>query len=99
MTQKVISYQVADTIDVKAFSSTFKAELYYSDPAELFFKTGPDRYVYILKYGAVCFLNYDDGSIAEVLEQIIPFCKNIFSNKHRPHIFRSKGFHLLYNLV
>jgi len=81
MTQKVISYQVADTIDVKAFSSTFKAELYYSDPAELFFKTGTDRYVYVLKYGAVCFLNYDDASIAEVLEQIIPFCKNIFSNK------------------
>lgn len=81
MTQKVISYQVADTIDVKAFSSTFQAELYYSDPAELFFKTGADRYVYVLKYGAVCFLNYDDPSIAKVLEQIIPFCKNIFTNK------------------
>jgi uncharacterized Rmd1/YagE family protein len=81
MTQKVISYQIADTIDVKGFCSAFKAELHYSDPSELFFKTGTDRYVYVFKYGAVCFLNYDDNSIAEVLKQIIPFCKNVFSDK------------------
>jgi len=81
MTQKVISYQVADAIDVKGFCSAFKAELYYADPAELFFRTGDDRYVYVFKYGAVCFLNYDDAGIAEILQQIIPFCKNIFVNK------------------
>lgn len=81
MTQKVVSYQIADAIDVKGFSSAFNAELYYSDPAELFFKTGQDRYVYVFKYGAVCFLNYDDASIATMLEQTIPFCKNIFANK------------------
>jgi required for meiotic nuclear division protein 1 len=81
MTQKVISYQIADTIDVKGFCAVFKAELYYSDPSELFFKTSPDQYVYVFKYGAVCFLNYDDRGISQVLEQIIPFCKNVFSNK------------------
>jgi|GEM_PF-6783691 len=54
MTQKVISYQIADTIDVKGFCSASKAELNYIDPAELFFRTGPDRYVYVLKYGGVC---------------------------------------------
>jgi uncharacterized Rmd1/YagE family protein len=81
MTEKVISYQVADSIDVKGFCSTFKADLYYSDPAELFFRMGGDRYLYVFKYGAVCFLNYDDAAIAEILKQIIPFCKNIFVNK------------------
>ena len=81
MTQKVISYQIADSIDVKAFSQAFKAELHYSDPAELFFKTGADRYVYVFKYGAVCFLNYDDQAIGQLLKEIIPFCKNIFTNK------------------
>lgn len=81
MTEKVISYQIADSIDVKGFCSVFKAVLYYSDPAELFFKMGGDRYLYVFKYGAVCFLNYDDASIAKILKQIIPFCKNIFANK------------------
>ena len=81
MTQKVISYQIADAIDVKGFSSFFKAELHYSDPSELFFRTDADRYVYVFKYGAVCFLNYDDKAIAELLESILPFCKNVFANK------------------
>jgi required for meiotic nuclear division protein 1 len=81
MTQKVISYQIADAIDVKAFALGFKAELYYSDPSELFFKTGADQYVYVFKYGAVCFLNYNDAAIGEMLKDIIPFCKNIFVSK------------------
>lgn len=81
MTEKVISYQIADSIDVKGFCAVFKAELYYSDPSELFFRMGTDRYLYVFKYGAVCFLNYDDAAIAKTLEQIIPFCKNIFASK------------------
>jgi uncharacterized Rmd1/YagE family protein len=81
MTQKVISYQIADTIDVKGFSSVFKAELHYSDPSELFFRTGADQYVYVFKYGAVCFLNYEDAAIAEVLKLILPFCKNVFADR------------------
>jgi uncharacterized Rmd1/YagE family protein len=78
MTQKVVSYQVADTIDVKQFCSAFKGELYYRDPAELFYKTDMDQYVYIFKYGAVCFLNYDPVRISEFLHFLAPFCKTLF---------------------
>lgn len=78
MTQNVVSYQVADTIDVKEFASVFKAELSYNDPAELFYKTDTGRYVYIFKYGAVCFLNYDVVHISEFLNFIKPFCKTLF---------------------
>jgi required for meiotic nuclear division protein 1 len=78
MTHKVISYQIADSIDVKGFSSAFKAELVYSDPSELFYKTDPQQYVYVFKYGAVCFLNYDVFRTSEFLRLIAPFCKNLF---------------------
>ena len=80
MTQNVVSYQVADSIDVKGFSSGFKAELCYNDPTELFYKTGEGHYVYIFKYGSVCFLNYDVVRISEFLNFIKPFCKNLFAN-------------------
>jgi uncharacterized Rmd1/YagE family protein len=80
MTKKVISYQIADTIDVKQFSSFFKAEVYYSDPSELLYRTAMDEYVYVFKYGAVCFLNYDVVRISEFLNLIKPFCKNIFEH-------------------
>lgn len=78
MSKKVVSYQVADLIDVKQFSSAFKAELYYSDPSELFYRTDPDQFVYVFKYGAVCFLNYDPVSISQFLRLITPYCKNLF---------------------
>src|SRR5215218_6443063 len=81
MQQQVISYQLAESIDVKAFSSTFKAEIYFSDPAELFYRISAERYFYVFKYGAVCFLNFDEASIQEVLLQIKPFCKNLFNER------------------
>lgn len=80
MIRKVISYQIADSINIKEFSSVFKAELYYNDPAELFYKTDEDQYVYVFKYGAVCFLNYDIFHISEFLRLITPYCKNLFEN-------------------
>lgn len=80
MTQKVVSYQIADSIDVKQFSAAFKAELYYSDPSELFYKIDTDQFVYVFKYGAVCFLNYDAVSISQFLRLITPFCKTLFED-------------------
>lgn len=78
MLQKVVSYQVADSIDVKRFSSSFTGELYYHDQSELFYRTGAEQYVYIFKYGAVCFLNYGVKEIDAFLLLIYPYCKNLF---------------------
>lgn len=80
MQQKVVSYQLAESIDVKGFSTAFEAELYFSDPAELFYRINAERYIYVFKYGAVCFLNLDEASIENVLLQIKPFCKNLFKD-------------------
>jgi uncharacterized Rmd1/YagE family protein len=78
MLQKVLSYQIADSIDIKAFKATFKAELHYADADELFYITGAHRYIYVFKYGVVCFLNYDPIPISEFLRLISSFCKNAF---------------------
>jgi required for meiotic nuclear division protein 1 len=80
MTQKVISYQVADAIDLKQFITAFKADLAYNDPAELLYRMDTDQYIYVFKYGAVCFLNYDEIRISEFLQLLKPFCKNLFND-------------------
>jgi uncharacterized Rmd1/YagE family protein len=77
----VFSYQIADTIDIKQFKATFKAELYHSDADELFYKAGTQQFVYIFKYGVVCFLNYDPIEIAAFLQLISSFCKNLFAEQ------------------
>ncbi|HEX8315724.1 MAG TPA: hypothetical protein VF609_12060 [Flavisolibacter sp.] len=75
MTQKVVSYQIADSIDLKQFITVFKADLAYNDPAELFYRMDTDQYIYVFKYGAVCFLNYDPVRTSEFLQLIKPYCK------------------------
>lgn len=75
---KVVAYQVADNIDIKACKSGFKYEPSYSDSEELFYETPGGRYLYIFRYGVVSFLNYDAVEISSFLRFIQPFCKNLF---------------------
>ena len=74
----VVSYQIADGIDVKAFRGSYKEGIYHYDADELFYKTGPLDFVYVFKYGVVCFLNYEEDMRRAFLERMTPFCKNVF---------------------
>lgn len=79
MQYKVISYQVADSIDIKSLRSAFKGLLHFSDSDELFYETGADRYISAFKYGVISFVNYADIDISAFLQFISPFCKNRFT--------------------
>ena len=78
---QVLSYQIADSIDIKSFKSFFKAELYHNDADELFYKTSHDEFIYVFKYGIACFLNYNETQIGQFLQLIAPFCKNLFAEQ------------------
>jgi uncharacterized Rmd1/YagE family protein len=74
----VVSYQIADSIDVKSFKTVSGEGIYHYDADELFYKTGAETYVYVFKYGVVCFLNADKGLCKRFLDKIAPYCKNPF---------------------
>ena len=78
---KVLSYQLADSIDVKSFRQAFKEGIFHYDADELFYITGEQSYVYVFKYGVVCFLNHAPADVDAFLEKIAPFCRNLFSQK------------------
>jgi len=78
---KVHAYQYSESIDVKSFKSNFTADLKYSSPDELFYKADGDRFVYVFKYGGICFLNYDAIKIAEFFKLMTQYTKNQFENK------------------
>jgi len=78
---QVLSYQIADSIDIKSFKSFFKAELYHIDADELFYKTNNDEFIYVFKYGVTCFLNYDETKIGQFLQLITPYCRNLFEEQ------------------
>lgn len=78
---RVVSYQIADSIDVKSFRATYKEGLYHSDADELFYKVNEESFVYVFKYGVVCFLNCDDAQKEVFLQRMNSFCKNLFELK------------------
>src|ERR1700748_2397530 len=78
MLQQVLSYQIADSIDIKTFKTAFKAELYFNDTDELFYIVNEGQYIYVFKYGVVCFLNCDAIKISEFLRLISAYCRNKF---------------------
>ncbi len=78
---KVLSFQISDSIDIKLFKNFFTAKLIYSDSDELYFQISDDQFIYVFKYGVVCFLNHDDVRISDFLKLIAPYCKNFFESK------------------
>lgn len=77
--QQVLAYQIADSIDIKQFKAAFKEEIYFADSDELFYNTASGQFIYVFKYGVVCFLNHDSLKISEFLRFIQPYCKNLFA--------------------
>ncbi len=77
----VISYQIADSIDIRAVRVSYKEGLYHSDADELFYKTGELSFVYVFKYGVVCFFNNEESERTDFLQRLIPYCKNVFDSK------------------
>ncbi|MCW3089970.1 MAG: hypothetical protein JWP81_1039 [Ferruginibacter sp.] len=81
MDLKVISFQVADGIDLKQFKAAFTASMYYADADELFYHIRELQYLYVFKYGIVCFLGYNETEMTAFLQLIKPYCKNVFAQR------------------
>ncbi|HSZ33712.1 MAG TPA: RMD1 family protein [Puia sp.] len=81
MNLKVTSFQLADSIDIKLFKTTSTAPIHYSDTDELFYIIDKQKYLYVFKYGIVCFLGYSETEMADFFQRIGPFCKNLFDQK------------------
>lgn len=86
MIYKVISYQVADFIDLKNLKATIGSELVYNDSSEIFYKIDEAKYNYIFRYGVVSFLNYSETEISAFLKFLKPYCRNFFEESFNDEI-------------
>jgi required for meiotic nuclear division protein 1 len=77
----VKAFQIADSIDVKQFKNVFTAEIDYEDSDELFYSVGHEKFIYIFKYGIVCFLGHTEIETTAFMQVIIPYCKNVLNER------------------
>ena len=81
MNLKVISFQIADTIEIKLFKGSFPVVPHYADADELFYIIANNKYLYVFKYGIVCFLGYTETEMAVFFQVIHPYCKNLYDQR------------------
>lgn len=81
MKNKAYAIQFANSISIKACKSSFIGELLFSDNDELFYRLNTDKYVYIFKYGVVCFYNIDTTKRKEILLELLNYSKIANSNE------------------
>jgi len=81
MMLKVESIQIADSIDIKQFKTSFAAEIYRADADELFYRMGAEKYLYVFKYGIVSFLGYTKEETNTFIQWISSFCKNVLEQR------------------
>jgi len=77
----VVSYQIADSIDIKSLRALYKEGIFRADSDELFYKAGGEEFAYVFKYGVVCFLNCGEAKREDFLSRIKPFCRNLFDQR------------------
>lgn len=90
MTLKVSAYQYSESIDIKSFKSNFTADLNYFNSDELFYRLD-ESYIYVFKYGVICFLDYDAIKIAEFFNFIKRHAINEFEDKLFEEFFIETG--------
>jgi uncharacterized Rmd1/YagE family protein len=73
---KVVSFQIAESIDIKQFRHAFTASLSHADSDELFYDMGTLKCIYIFRYGVVCLLNHSEVETTSFLNMIREYCRN-----------------------
>lgn len=74
---KVVSFHIADSIDIKTFKTVFTAEMLHFDSDELFYRTPGNEFIYVFKFGIVTFFNYNELQVTSFIQVITPYCRNM----------------------
>ena len=71
---RILAFQIAKQIDIKAFRKAFAAPVLAGDSAEALYAHGPAGPFAVFEYGAVAFVGLDDLERSNILQFIQPFC-------------------------
>lgn len=81
MSNDAYAIQVADAISIKNCKLDFKGTLLFSGTDELFYEKDNEQYIYIFKYGVICFYNVEKNETQQITNQILQFSKNPLQDK------------------
>jgi len=81
--KKVIAFQIAESIDIKTFRKEYTGQEIYYSTSEAFYTNDLEQSLYILAYGVVAFMGYDEIKMSETIDYLKSFCRNSLTEKLR----------------
>jgi len=81
MNLKIVSFQVADSIDLKQYRADFTSNIHFADTDELFYHIEANKYLCVFKYGIISFLGYNETETIQFFQLITPYCKNFIEQR------------------
>jgi required for meiotic nuclear division protein 1 len=81
--KKVIAFHIAESIDIKKFRKEFTDTENHLSSWDVFYANDKEQYLYLLAYGVVVFVGYDEQKMSEMIEYLKPLCKNLLTEKMR----------------
>ncbi|MGY3793417.1 RMD1 family protein [Aquimarina sp. 433] len=81
MKTKAYAVQIAEAISIRNCKKNFEAKLLFSDSDELFYELYSMQYIYVFKYGVICFYNLSDEDIKKNYLEILEYSKNSISEE------------------
>jgi required for meiotic nuclear division protein 1 len=74
---KLIAFQVSESINLHKFKSAYTGKILEYDVNEVFYTDIENKYLFLFKFGVVCFLGYDDTEMTKLLALISDFSENV----------------------
>uniref|UniRef100_Q3ASN4 DUF155 domain-containing protein n=1 Tax=Chlorobium chlorochromatii (strain CaD3) TaxID=340177 RepID=Q3ASN4_CHLCH len=81
--KKVIAFHIAESIDIKRFWKGFTDTENHMSSLDIFYTNDKDQYLYLLAYGVVVFVGYDELKMSDMIDYLKPLCKNLLTEKMR----------------
>ncbi len=81
MKTEAYAIQIADVISIKNCRKNFEAELLFFDTDELFYEYFQGQYIYIFKYGVICFYNISKDNAEEICNEILMYGKSFIKEE------------------
>jgi len=78
---KIRAFQLGENLDLGCIKEVFTAKILYHDTDSILYKNDGDKYIYLFKFGAVCFGGYTSDEITNYISIISKSCSKTISNK------------------
>jgi len=73
---KIVAYQFSEQNNISEFKQCFPGQMLKASRDEILWGNENNQFIYLFKFGVVCFLGYNEDEINLIFNELLPLCTN-----------------------